>query len=122
MIMIKKTMTYKDYNGNERTEDFYFHLTKAELLELEMSHAGGFSVAIERLIKEQDAAKIISIFKDIIKLAYGVKSDDGKRFIKNEKVFEEFKETEAYSDLFMSLAMDADAATDFVNGLMPSDI
>ena len=118
--MLKKTITYTDYNGNERTEDFYFNLTEAEIMEMEMSTAGGLAESIQRIAAAQDAPSIIKIFKDIVLKAYGVKSADGKRFIKNSAIREEFEQTEAYSKLFMELATDGDAAAEFVNGIVPA--
>lgn len=120
--MLKKTMTYTDYNGTERTEDFYFNLTKAEVMEMEMSTTGGLAEMIQRIVAAQDAPAIIKIFKDLVLKAYGQKSPDGKRFIKSEAMREEFAQTEAYSDLFMELATDADAAAKFVNGIVPVDM
>lgn len=120
--MIKETITYTDYNGTERKEDFYFNLTKAEIMEMEMSTKGGLAEMIQRIVAAQDQPAIIKIFKDLIIKAYGVKSPDGKRFIKNEEVVNEFVQTEAYSQLFMKLATDADAAANFVNGIVPADM
>ena len=117
--MLKKTITYTDYDGNKRTEDFYFHLSKSELLEMEMGVSGGMSKLINKIITEQDTKKLIETFKEIIVKAYGEKSPDGKRFIKSKEAVEAFTQTEAYSDLFIELATDADAATVFVNGIIP---
>lgn len=117
--MLKKTMTYTDYDGNERTEDFYFNLTKAEITEMEMSHDGGLVKLIEKIVAEQDVKRIIEIFKDLILNAYGEKSADGRRFIKNAEIKESFAQTEAYSDLFMELASNAESASEFVNGIIP---
>ena len=117
--MYIKTINYTDYNGNTRTEDHYFNLTEAEALEMEMSTNGGFSERIKRIIAAQDTATLITIFKDLIKKSYGRKSLDGRKFEKSEEIFNEFKETEAYSILFMELATDAKAATEFVNGIAP---
>lgn len=117
--MLKKTMTYTDYDGNERTEDFYFNLTKAEITEMEMSHDGGLVKLIEKIVAEQDVKRIIEIFKDLILNAYGEKSADGRRFIKNAEIREAFSQTEAFSDLFMELASNADVAAAFVNGIIP---
>lgn len=117
--MIKKTMTYTDYNGIQRTEDFYFNLTKAEVAEREMSTAGGLAEMIQRVVDANDAPAIIKIFKELILKAYGEKSPDGKRFVKSEEISNAFAQTEAYSDLFMELATDADAAAKFVNGIIP---
>ena len=120
--MLKETMTYTDYNGVERTEDFYFNLRKDEIMEMEMSTAGGLAEMIQRVIAAQDAPAIIKIFKDLVLKAYGVKSPDGKRFIKSEQLSTEFAQTEAYSMLFMKLATDADAAAKFINGIVPADV
>ena len=120
--MLKKTMTYTDYNGQERTEDFYFNLNKAEIMEMEMSTAGGLAENIQKIVSAQDAPAIIKIFKDLVLRAYGEKSADGKRFIKNDELREAFSQTEAYSELFMQLATDADEAAKFINGIVPSDI
>lgn len=119
--MLKKTITYTDYNGSPRTEDFYFNLSKAESMEMEMSTTGGLSEMIRRIVAAQDTPAIIKIFKELILKAYGEKSPDGKRFIKSEEISKAFSETEAYSILFMELATDADAAAKFVNGIVPND-
>ena len=118
--MLKKTITYTDYNGTERTEDFYFNLTKAELMEMEMGTTGGLSEMINRIVAAQDAPSIIKIFKDLVLKAYGQKSPDGRQFIKRPELSEAFSQTEAYSQLFMELATDADAAAKFVNGIVPA--
>jgi hypothetical protein len=120
--MIKKTITYTDYNGTERTEDFYFNLSKAEVMEMEMSTSGGLAEMITRIVAAQDQPAIIKIFKDLILKAYGEKSPDGKRFIKSEELSTAFAQTEAYSQIFMELATDADAASNFVNGIVPADM
>ena len=120
--MLKKTITYTDYNETERTEDFYFNLSKAEIMEMEMSTTGGLAETIQRIVAAQDAPAIIKIFKDLVLKAYGEKSPDGKRFIKSEEIRTAFAQTEAYSQLFMELATDADAAAKFVNGIVPADM
>lgn len=120
--MLKKTIEYVDYNNITRKEDYYFNLSKAEITEMEMSTAGGLSEVIQTLIAEQDMPSIIKIFKDLILKAYGKKSPDGKRFEKSEELSTAFSQTEAYSVLFMELATDADAASAFINGIIPSDI
>jgi len=119
--MLKKTIKYTDYNGMERTEDFYFNLSKAEIMEMEMSTTGGLAELIQKIVKEQDAPSIIKIFKDLVLKAYGEKSPDGKRFIKSKELSTAFEQTEAYSNLFMELATDADEAAKFVNGIVPAD-
>ena len=118
--MLKKTITYTDYNGVERKEDFYFNLTKAEIMEMEMSISGGLTEMINRIVAAQDAPAIVKIFKELVLKAYGIKSPDGKRFIKSEELATEFAQTEAYSQLFMELATDADAASASVNGIVPN--
>lgn len=120
--MLKETIKYTDYNGVERTEDFWFHLSKAELMEWEMGTTGGLTEMIKRIVDAQDAPAIIKIFKELVLKAYGQKSPDGKRFIKSKELATEFSQTEAYSQLFMELATDADKAAAFVNGIMPSDV
>ena len=120
--MIKKTIAYTDYNGIERKEDFYFNLTKAEVMELEMSTKGGLAEMIQRIVAAQDQPAIIKIFKELIIKAYGVKSPDGKKFIKNQEVVDDFVQTEAFSELFMELATNADAAAEFVNGIVPANL
>lgn len=120
--MLKKTIKYTDYNGVERTEDFYFNLSKAELTEMELEVPGGFSAMIQKISKTQDTPSLIKIFKDLILRSYGVKSDDGKRFIKSKELSEEFSQTEAYSELFMELSTNAEAASEFVNGIVPEVI
>ena len=119
--MLKKTITYIDYNGTERTEDFYFNLSKAEAMELEMGTSGGLTETINRIVAAQDSPSIIKIFKDFILRAYGEKSLDGKRFIKSPEISEAFSQTEAYSQLFMELATNAEAAAEFVNGIVPQE-
>lgn len=119
--MLKKTITYEDYDGNKRTEDFYFNLSKAEIMEMELSVSGGMTQMLNRIVAERDGEKIIKTFKEIILKAYGEKSPDGKRFIKSEELSTAFSQTEAFSQLFMELATDADAAAKFVNGIIPAD-
>jgi len=120
--MLKKTITYTDFNGDEVSEDFFFHLSKAELVELEMSHQGGLQEAIRRIVEAEDGKAIIAEFKNIILSSYGQRSIDGKRFIKNQTLREEFESTEAYSTLFMELVTDAEAAAEFVRGVIPQDM
>lgn len=120
--MLKKTITYTDFNGNERTEDLYFNLTKAEILKMEMSIKGGLAERIKRIISAQDQPAIMEVFDDLITRSYGVKSPDGKTFLKNQALVDEFVQSEAYSVLFMELCTDADAAAKFINGIVPADV
>lgn len=119
--MIKKTMTYTDYNGVERTEDFYFNLTKAEIVEWEYSTEGGLFEVLDKLTKAKESTKIIKYFKDIILKSYGEKSDDGKRFVKSKEISEAFSHTEAYDQLYMELFTDSGVASEFIKGILPKD-
>ena len=120
--MLSKTMTYVDYNGVERKETFYFNLSKAELMQMQLGTTGGLSDKLQKIIDTKDGVAIINFFKDLVLKAYGEKSEDGKYFRKSKEISESFSQTEAYSDLFMSLAMDANAAAEFVNGIIPKDL
>lgn len=117
--MLKRTIKYTDYDNNEREEDFYFHLTKTELTEMETSVLGGLTQLLHKIVAEKDQTKIILYFKDLILKAYGEKSPDGRRFVKSQELATAFSQTEAYNILFMELATDAKAAADFVNGIVP---
>lgn len=120
--MLKKSITYTDYNGVERTENFYFNLSKSELMEIELGTTGGFTEMINKIVEAQDTPSLVKIWKDLILKAYGEKSNDGKRFVKSNELSEAFSQTEAYSNLFMELATDTDSAIKFVNGIMPAEI
>ena len=120
--MLKKTIKYTDYDGNEREEDFYFNLSKAEITEIELSKEGGMSEYIKKISATQNGPELIKLFKDIIIKSYGEKSLDGKRFIKNKELTEAFIQTEAYSELFIELASNADEAVKFINGIMPKNM
>ena len=120
--MLKKTVTYVDYNGVERTEDFYFNLSKAEVAEMELSVQGGFSKMLEEIVASKDNVQIVNLFKQIVLKSYGEKSQDGRRFIKSDEIAQAFAQTEAYSEIFMELALDEKKAADFVNGIMPANL
>lgn len=124
--MLKKNIKYTDYNGVERDEDFYFNLSKAEITEMELGTTGGLSEMIQKIIDTKDIPQIVKLVKDIVLKAYGVKSADGKQFIKindaGVPLSRAFSQTEAFSVLYMELATDADAAAKFVNGIMPADM
>ena len=120
--MYKKTITYPDYNGEEIKEDFYFNLTKAEILEMQLEKEGGLAEKIQAIVDSKNVPELIKIFKELILRSYGKKSDDGKRFIKSPELSREFTQTEAYSELFMELATDSDAASAFINGIIPANL
>ena len=117
--MLTKKITYVDYNGEDRTETFYFNLTKAELTKLQFSHSGGYGEYLQRIVAAKDLPALMEAFDNLIDLSYGEKSDDGKRFIKSPELTKAFKETEAYSELFSELLTNSDAASAFANGIMP---
>lgn len=127
--MLKKSITYTDFDGNEVTEEHYFHLTKADLIEMQMGHNDtyekdgqtltGYQAKLQRIIDSNDGATIMQEFKDLILSTYGQKSADGKRFIKTPELRQEFASSEAYSSLFVELCTDANSAGQFVSGLLP---
>ena len=120
--MLKERIKYTDYDGNEREEDFYFNLNKAEVTEMELSKQGGLSEYIKRIVAAQDAPSLVELFKELICKSYGEKSLDGKRFVKSKELTEAFTQTEAYAELFVELASNAEEATNFVNGIMPKNM
>lgn len=115
------TKTYTDFDGVTRTEDFYFNLTAAEISEMQLTTEGGLDTYIKRIVDAKDNKSIILLFKELVLKSYGKKSDDGRRFIKNDEVREEFAQTQAYSDIFMELATDETAASKFINGITPQE-
>ena len=119
--MFKKTIEYTDFNGEARKEDFYFNLTKAELLEMQLSASGGLQGYLMRIIETKDMPKLVEIFKEIIMKSYGEKSIDGRQFVKNDEVREKFVCSPAYSELFMELATNDESAAEFINNLLPDD-
>lgn len=119
--MLKKTVTYTDYNGVERTESFYFNLTKAEIVEMELGVDGGWTARMQKIIDSKDGPTIMREFKKLIMMSYGEKSEDGKRFIKSKELSEKFIQTEAYNTIFMDIVTDSKAAAEFANGILPED-
>ena len=117
--MLKKTITYTDYDGLERTEEFRFNLTKAELVDMELTTAGTFSETMKRIIAEKDIIRIAKLFKELLLKSYGMKSDDGKRFIKSQELSEAFSQTEAYSDLYIELLSNPEEAAKFFAEVAP---
>lgn len=120
--MYKKTINYTDFNGVDRKEDFYFNFMKAELVEMNMSTGGGLKSFIERITNTQDQMELIRLFKELVLKAYGIKSDDGKRFIKSQEIRDAFEQTNAYNELFMMLATNDKEAANFINNVMPADL
>ena len=119
--MFKRPITYEDFNGDTATEEFYFNLTKSEIVELEVGYDGGLEATIQRIIKAQDNKALLNEFKKLVLLSYGVKSDDGKRFIKNDELREAFSQTAAYDALFIELATNDDSAATFIKGIVPKE-
>jgi hypothetical protein len=120
--LLKKSITFEDFNGNNVNEDHYFHLSKSDLVELEVSHKGGLKDWITHIIEIEDAKALIEEFKKLILSSYGKKSGDGRRFIKTAALREEFESSPAYEELFMELVTDADKAAEFVNGVVPKGL
>lgn len=120
--MLKRTITYEDYEGVVRTEDHYFNLTEAELTMLEMSESGGYQKKLEEIVQMKNAPAYIEILRNLVKASYGRKSPDGRRFMKSEEIYREFSETEAYSQFFMELCTDDDAGMSFILGILPKNL
>lgn len=119
--MIRREITYVDFDGEEKTDVVYFHLTKAEILEFNLSYKGGLSAFLEDMVKERDMSKLVEYFKKLILFSYAEKTATG-RLIKNDEIRDAFKCTEAYSQLFMELATNTQAGIDFVNGIVPTEL
>lgn len=120
--MYKKKITYTDYNGQERTEDFYFNLSRSELIMLESTTPGGYAAMLQRIIDSKDQRQLMNEFTNLIKMSYGVKSDDGKHFIKNDEVVNEFLNSAAFDQMFLEFFTEENAASDFANGVLPSSM
>lgn len=120
--MLKKTIKYTDLFDNEREEVFYFGLMKSELVMLSNSNSGGLENQLKNIIETSDRVRIMQEFEKIILSSYGVKSEDGKSFLKNEKIREEFHQSPAFDVLFMDLLSDTDKVIEFVRGIMPKGV
>lgn len=120
--MLKKTITFTDYNDQQLTEDFYFNLSTAEITEMELSQKGGLTEYMKKIIAEEDGKKLVELFKELITKSVGKRSGDGRRFIKNQEIIDDFVQTEAYSQLFIELSTDADQAAAFITGVVPSNM
>jgi hypothetical protein len=120
--VLKKDITFQDLEGNTVTETHYFNLSKADLIELQLSKQGGFEEWLKRVIRAEDGKALVRELKDIILMAYGKRSEDGTRFIKNPQLRAEFADTEAFSELFSEIALDSDKASEFINAVMPREL
>jgi hypothetical protein len=119
--MLKREITYEDFDGEKVTETFYFNLSKSEIIELEVGYKEGLQEVLQRIIKTEDKKRLVEEFKKIILLSYGVKSEDGKRFVKNDELREGFSQTAAYDELFIELASNEESAAVFIRGIIPKD-
>lgn len=120
--MIKWPITYTDYNGEEHVEDFYFNLNKAEVMEMQLNANGAYGEYLQRIVEQRDGKAMATEFKNLILKSYGMKTDDGRRFMKSQEISDAFMQTEAYSELYMTLCTDIEACTKFINGIMPKDL
>ena len=120
--MLKKTINYNNDNGEQKTKECYFNLSKAEIAEMELEIPGGMAANLKQITEAKDTPSLVKIFKNLILRSYGVKSSEGERFIKNQQVSEAFEQSEASYELFMELATNADSAAEFVNGIIPADL
>lgn len=120
--MLKKVITCENFNGVETTEEYWFNLTESEIIEMQLGTAGGLDQKISQIVSGLDLPEVVKFFKDFVLKSYGVKSPDGKRFIKNDEIREAFSQTNAYNKLFMELAFDDKAAADFINGVIPKGL
>ena len=120
--MLKKTVTYTDFNDIERTEDHYFHMTEAELIQLETGETGGYTNMIKRISAAQDTPMLMKLFKELLLMSYGIKSADGRRFEKTDEIRREFEQTEAFSQIYMELITDDKAGAEFIEGIVPNKL
>lgn len=120
--MLKKTMTTVDFGGTMRTEDYYFNLTESEIMEMQLSTEGGFAEMVKRITDAKSQLELTALFKTLICKSYGVLSPDGRKFIKNQAVLDDFMATQAYSDLYMELVQDAEKAAEFFNNILPENV
>lgn len=120
--MLKKTITFNDLDGKPITEDFYFNLSKAEIAEMELSQKGGLGEYLKKIVAAEDGKELVSLFKDLLQKSVGKRSEDGRRFIKNQDIINDFMQTNAYSELFIELATNSDSASKFITGIVPQDL
>lgn len=118
--MLKKEITFVDFDGNTQTETHYFNFSASELAKTEMGDSDqSLYSRIQTIIASNNNAQIIGLFEEVISDSYGVRSEDGKRFIKSKQASEEFLQTPAYDTMFMEMLTDVNAAVEFMNGIMP---
>lgn len=120
--MFKKTVTYRDFNDVERTEEYFFHLSTTEVLKLEKNKDGSLSEQLEKIQRDEDEAAMLDMITKLVLLAYGEKSEDGRRFVKSDKLVEEFTETEAYSQIFLDIMTNENELIDFITGILPKEM
>lgn len=120
--MLKKQVTYKDYDGNDKTTTLYFHLNKFEWLELETYTKGGLIENLKHAIETGNAKKTIDILKKIILRSYGEKDPETGSFEKSDDIAIRFSKTDAFSELFYELAYNEEAAQSFFMGLIPVEL
>ena len=120
--MIKKTITYVDYDGETRTEAFYFNLNKVELAKMQLGSDGGYSEFLKRITAAKDTSAMLNVITDLVEQSYGEKELDGKRFRKSKDLTEAFTQSPAYEVLFMELVQNTNAMVEFVKGILPADM
>ena len=120
--MYKKTISYSDFDNNIVSKEFYFNLSKVELLNMEKNYPGGYGAMLRKIVDADDKNAMIDVVEQLVLDSYGVKSEDGTRFIKSKQLREEFEQTEAYSELVYEILSDDKAATAFLQGIIPASL
>lgn len=134
--MIKRTVTYEDFNGVTHTEDLYFNLTKTEMSKIVLEEAkfdpdgnqdeesmNAFSDRLREIGRSGDGKKIIDMFEWLLKISYGEKSEDGRRFVKNDEVYEDWRYSASYDQFWQDLMLsETGDMVEFINGIIPADL
>ena len=120
--MFTKTLTYTDFDDNERTETLRFNLSEPEIIEMQSSYPGGLEKMLQKIVEEKDEQKLLAMFKELILKSYGEKTPDGRRFIKSKEMSEAFSQTRAYEQFYMEIIRDTDLAIEFTNKIMPKSV
>jgi len=120
--MIKKTVTYEDFNGEKKTKELWFHFSESEITNEELTTEGGLYNTIRKMTEEQDRIMLAKLFRQIILKSYGEKSADGERFMKSQEIMDNFEHSAAYDALYMELATDTQKVSDFVKGTLPKNL